>query len=60
MNVVLSILDLSKHLMHDWYYSHLNVQVCDRAELLNTDTESVVLEVPTEDMYAEMAGSVDQ
>ena len=56
----MSIFDLSKHLMYDWYYSHLKVQYRDRAELLSRDTKSLVLEVQTEDVYAEIAGSADQ
>ena len=53
--VGMSILDLSKHLMYGWYYNHLKVQYGDRAELLYTDTDSLVLEVQTEDVYADIA-----
>ena len=55
-----SILDLSKHLMYDWYYNHLKVQYGGRAELLYTDMDSLVLEVQTEDVYADMARNADQ
>ena len=48
--VAMSILDLSKHLMYDWYYNQLKVQYGDRVELLYTDLDSLVLEVQTEDV----------
>ena len=55
-----SILDLSKHLMYDWYYNHLKAQYVDRSDLLYMDTDSLVLEVQSEDVYAEMACNADQ
>ena len=52
--VGMSILDLSKHLMYDWYYNHLKAQYGERAQLLYTDTDSLVLEIQTEDVHADM------
>ena len=53
--VGMSILDLSKHVMYDWYYNHLKVQYGDRAEILYTDTESLLLEIQTRDVYADIS-----
>ena len=58
--VGMSVLDLSKHLMCDWYYNHLKVQYGSSAELLYTDTDSLVLEIQTEDMYADMRRNAGQ
>ena len=58
--VGISILDLSKHRMYDWYYNHLKAQDGSAAELLYTDTDSLVLEIQNEDVYAEMRRNVSQ
>ena len=53
--VRMSILDLSKHLMFDYYYNHLNIEYGDRCNLLYTDTNSLLLDIKTKDIYADMA-----
>ena len=52
--VGMSILDLSKTLMYDFYYGQLKVQYGDRCQLLYTDTDSLLLEIQTEDVYRDM------
>ena len=56
----MSILDLSKHLTYDWYYNHLNGPYGTSAVLLYANTDSLVLEVQTEDVHADMARNADQ
>ena len=53
------ILDLSKHLMYDYYYSHLKVKYDDECNLLYTDTDSLLLEIKTKDVYTDMASDKD-
>ena len=53
--VGMSVLDLSKHLMYDFYYNELRGQYGDRCQLLYTDTDSLLLEIQTEDVYEDMA-----
>ena len=53
--VGMSILDLSKHLMYDFYYNQMKAQYGDRCDLLYTDTDSLLLEIKTEDVYKDMA-----
>ena len=53
--VGMSILDLSKHLMYDYYYNRLKVKYGDRCNLLYTDTDSLLLKIKTEDIYEDMA-----
>ena len=52
--VGMSILDLSKTLMYDFYYRQLKNQYGDRCQLLYTDTDSLLLEIQTEDVYRDM------
>ena len=53
--VGMSILDLSKHLMYDFYYNQMKAQYGERCQLLYTDTDSLLLEIQTEDVYEDMA-----
>ena len=57
--VGMSILDLSKHLMYDFYYNQLRGQYRDRCQLLYTDTDSLLLEVQTEDVFRDMASHAE-
>ena len=57
--VGMSVLDLSKHLMYDFYYNQLRAQYGDRCQLLYTDTDSLLLEVQTEDVFRDMASHAE-
>lgn len=48
------ILDNSKILMYDFYYNVLKKQCGPRCNLIYTDTDSLLLEVQTEDIYKDM------
>ena len=48
------VLDLSKILMYKFYYQHLKYKYGTRCELLYTDTDSLLLEIKTEDFYEDM------
>ena len=52
--VGMSILDLSNTLMYDFYYGQLKNQYGDRCQLLYTDTDSLLLEIQTKDVYRDM------
>ena len=52
--VGMSILDLSKHLMYDYYYNDLKKQYGDACHLLYTDTDSLLLHIKTDDVYKDM------
>lgn len=49
-----AILDLSKMLMYDFYYGELKAQYGDKAKLCYTDTDSLIFQVETPDIYADM------
>ena len=57
--VGMSILDLSKHLMYDFYYNQIKAQYGEHCQLLYTDTDSLLLEIETEDVYKDMAKHAD-
>ena len=53
--VGMSILDLSKHLMYDFYYNQLKTQYGKSCHLLYTDIDSLLPEIETENVYKDMA-----
>ena len=55
--VGMSVLDLSKHLMYDFYYNELKKQYGEHCQLLYTDTDSLLLEIQTEDVYKDMGAN---
>lgn len=52
--LVLTILDHSKVLIYDFFYNKLKKQYGLRCELLYTDTDSLVLEMETDDVYKDI------
>ena len=53
--VGMTILDLSKTLMYDFYYNHLKANYGDGVKLCMTDTDSFLLEITNGDFYKDMA-----
>ena len=56
--VGMSVLDLSKHLMYDFYYNHLKKLYTHNIRLLYTDTDSVIIHVTTDDISADMQANI--
>ena len=52
--VGMCVLDLSKHLMYDGYYNQLKKEYGERCQLLYTDTDSLLLEIQTENVYEDI------
>jgi hypothetical protein len=57
--VGMSILDLSKLLMYDFYYNEMKKQYGDNVCLLYTDTDSLLLQIQTDDVYKDIAQHID-
>ena len=57
--VGMAILDMSKVLMFDYYYNHLKKLYGENVRLLYTDTDSLIVKVDTEDIYANMLKHAD-
>ena len=50
----MAILDNSKILMYDFFYNNLKVRYGPQCELIYTDTDSLILDIKTEDVYKDM------
>ena len=57
--VGMCILDLSKYFMYDFYYNTLKKTYGSNCELLYTDTDSLLLQIQTEDAYKDIAERSD-
>ena len=53
------VLELPKNLMYDFYYNHLEPKYGLSCQLLYTDTDSLLLEIKTEDVYKDMGENLD-
>ena len=49
-----AVLDLSKHLMYDFWYNNIKAKYSNKAQLLYTDTDSLIMQVEMPDIYADM------
>ena len=56
----MSILDISKTLMYEFWYDYIKPKFGDRAKLCYTDTDSFVIYIKTEDFYEDIANDVDR
>ena len=57
--VGMCVLDLSKHLMYDFYYNEMKPQYGKNCNVLYTDTDSLLLEIKTKDVYEDMKSRSD-
>ena len=51
----LSILDISKTLMYEFWYDYIKPKYQDNAKLCFTDTDSFITQIKTEDFYEDIA-----
>ena len=54
------VLDLSKKMMYDCYYNSLKKRYGDKCTLLYTDTDSLLVDIKTDDIYKDMAETKDE
>ena len=54
----MSILDISKTLMHKFWYDYIEPKYGDRAKLCYMDTDSFIIHTITEDFYKDIADDV--
>ena len=55
----MSILDISKTLMYQFWYDYIKWKYGDRAKLCYTDTDSFVIYIKTEDFFEDISKDVD-
>ena len=56
--VGIAVLELSKTLMYEFFYFNIKARYVDRARLLMTDTDSLLLEIETNDWYEDIREEV--
>ena len=56
----LSILDISKILMYEFWYDYMKPKYNDNDKLCYTDTDSFVMNIKTNDFYKDIANDVDK
>lgn len=58
ITVGMSILDISKVLMYDFYYNFLQPQYGENLKMLYTDTDSFILDIKTDCFYEDMKTNI--
>ena len=56
----MSILDISKTLLYEFWYDYIKPKYKDKAKLCYTDTDSFVIYIKTEDFYKDIANDVER
>ena len=56
----MSILDISKTLMYEFWYDYFNPKYGDRTELCYMDTDSFATYIKTEDFYKDIVNDVER
>ena len=56
----MSILDISKILMYEFWYDYINPKYGDRAKLCYTDADSFIIYIKTEDFFEDVSYDVER
>ena len=56
----MSILDISKKLMHEFWYDYNKSKYQDKAKLCCMDTDSFIIQIKTEHFYKDIANDVEK
>ena len=56
----MSILDISKTLMYEFWYDYIKPKYQNRANLCYMSTDSFIIHIKTEDFYKEIANDVEK
>ena len=56
----MSILDISKRLMYEFWYDYIKQKYRDRSKLCFMDTDSFVIHIITEDFYKYIANDIER
>ena len=56
----MSILDISKTLMYEFWYDYIKPMYGDNVELCYTDTDNFIMHIKTKDFYEDIANDVQK
>ena len=56
----MSILDISKTLMYEFWYDYIKLKYKEKAKLCYMDTDSFIIHIKTEDFYKDIANDVER
>lgn len=56
----MSILDISKIVMHDFHYNHMKSKYGKNVEIVYTDTDSFIYEIGCDDFYDDIIEDIDK
>ena len=56
----MSILDISKTLMYEYWYDYMKPKYGDNVKLCYADTDSFIIDIKTEDFYEDVANDVEK
>ena len=56
----MSILDISKTIMHEFWYDYIKQKYQDNAKLSYKDTDSIIVHIKTEDFYRDIADDIEK
>ena len=56
----MSVLDISKTLMYEFWYDYIKPKYGDRAKLCYTDTDSFIIHIITEDFFVDISDDVER
>ena len=56
----LSVLEISKTLMHEFWYDCIKPKYSDNVKLCNMDTDSFIMHIKTEDFYKDIANDAEK
>ena len=56
----MSILDISKILMYEFWYDYINPKYGDRAKICYADTDSFIINIKTEDSFEDNPNDVEK
>ena len=55
----MSILDISKTLMYEFWYDYLKPKYGNKAKLCYTDTDGFIIHITTEDLFEDISNDVE-
>ena len=56
----MSILDISKTLMYEFWYDYIGPKYGDKTKLCYTDTDSFIINIKTEDFFEDISNDVER